>query len=137
MAKLTVGQARTYRVQTDALEEFSFKGYRRGFYDLDQNSIVWFPHLDGSQAGDPKFKNRMIANGDIIEEISPTDDKFLANKNRRHCRRFAFPTDGKGHPYRFEGVYEVDKIDAVNRKITYRRISKTLDTSPWQSKAIC
>ena len=136
MAKLTVGQAKAYRLQIDALKEFSFEGYRRGFYDLDQDSIVWFPHLDGSQAGNPKFKNKMVANGAFIEEISPTDDKFNANKNRQHCRRFAFPTDGKGHPYRFEGVYEVDRIDPVKRKIIYRRISKTLDTTPWHGKVI-
>lgn len=135
MAKLVVGQQKTYRIQKDAMAEFgqSRKAFRRGFYKLDADTIIWFPKLVDGNVPQSPFMDVMKQNGDIIEETSPNQDKFDKVKKFVRFPRITFPADPK-KPYRFEGVYEVDKIDNAKLRITYKRISKTVDTTPWIQK---
>ena len=132
MAKLVVGQQKTYRIQKDAMAEFgqSRKTFRRGFYKLDPDTIIWFPKVaDGNMPQSP-FMDVVKQKGNIIEETSPDKDKFDKVKKFAKFPRVTFPAD-PGKPYRFEGVYKVDKIDNANMRITYKRISKTVDTANW------
>ena len=133
MGKLKVGQTKSYRIQQDAMDEFGYnrKCTRRGAYRLNDNTVVWFPIMTQSKEDidNRGYGNYKVVKGDEVSivEVAADEKKLDRILKSIDSLRIAFPRN-KGEHYCFDGLYKYDRVDKVNRSVTWKRIATEIDT---------
>ena len=133
MGKLKVGQTKSYRIQQDAMDEFGYdrKCIMHGAYRLNDNADVWFPNMTQSEED---IANRGYGNYKVVKEgvvsiveVAADEKKLDRVLKSIDSFRIAFPRN-KGEDYHFDGLYKYDRVDKVNRSVTWKRIATEIDT---------
>ncbi len=132
MCMLNVGQAKTYRIQKDAMAEFGYdlKFAMKGAYRLNDSVIVWFPNLVKSELDEFPTEFGNVFDGKTLVEIAPNDRKLQKVLKGSSLLRIAFARY-RGEEYKFLGVFKYDHADRARRQVVYKRIAAEIKTDDY------
>ncbi|MDO4415716.1 MAG: hypothetical protein Q4C20_11630 [Erysipelotrichaceae bacterium] len=118
----------------------NYKGYQRGTYSLDDDSVLWFPKMaiiengiEKSQSRTKEWINTISEDGKTIRMYSHTEALHRTKGDSRDLKHITF-AKFQGEPYRYIGTFVRDYDLSQPSDHIFRRIETEFDLTPWRRK---
>lgn len=111
----------------------SYKAWMKGSYQFNENYFVWFPHF--TSCNEPLkggWINTISKDGKEIHEKN-IDSSINIDWSEKHPKyRLVAGNIDMRPPYKFYGVYELDKEKSTKYENVYKRVSDHIHISELQ-----